>query len=91
MSLASSNYFEMSTKTPQQGNGIVAQAGKLLSWPKEITVSKFSNLTGICRRHVARLCEEGLLKHRRLTPKPRSKILIDGSEIARYKALEGDV
>lgn len=78
-------------KIPQPDGSLLIKPGRTLMVQPELTISQFSKKTGISIRHVSRLCDEGHLQHRRLTPKNKSKILIPISELARYKTLEGDV
>jgi len=78
-------------KLPQPDGSLLVKAGKPQIAEPEISVSRFSKETGISCRHIQTLCEQGMILHRRLTPKSGSKILIPLSELARYKNLHGDV
>jgi hypothetical protein len=42
-------------------------------------------------RYIRNLCEQGHIKHRRLTEKSGSKLLIFRSELERYSHLEGEI
>ena|ERR1039458_10201016 len=78
-------------KVRQPDGSILFKAGRPEVVESEISVSAFHKETGVSKRHIARLCDEGLIQHRRLTPKKDSKIMILRSEIDRYKNLHGDV
>ena len=78
-------------KLRQADGSLLVKAGKPELVEPEVSVSIFHKETGISKRHIATLCEQGLIQHRRLTPKKDSKILIPRSEIDRFKDLHGDV
>ena len=78
-------------KLRQPDGSILVKAGKPEVVSPEVSISEFHALTGISRRHIATLCEQGLITHRRLTPKRSSKILIPRSEADRFKRLEGEI
>lgn len=78
-------------KLPQPDGSLLIRAGKPQVCDPEVSVSAFSRETGISIRHIATLCEQGLIQHRRLTPKAKSKILIPRSEIQRFGHLEGEI
>lgn len=78
-------------KLRQSDGSILVKAGKPELLEPEVTVSVFHKETRISKRHIQTLCEQGLIRHRRLSPKPRSKILIPQSEVTRYKKLEGEI
>ena len=67
------------------------RAGKPEVVAPEVSIAQFSQAAGISKRHVATLCEQGMIKHRRLTPVPRSKILIPRTELSRFRKLEGEI
>ena len=77
-------------KLRQADGSLLVKAGKPEIVESEVSVSVFHRETGVSKRHIATLCEQGFIKHRRLTPKKDSKIMILRSEIARYRALDGD-
>lgn len=78
-------------KIPQGDGSLLVKAGKPQICEPEVSVLTFHKETGISIRHIETLCEQGLIKHRRLTPKKKSKMMIPRSELERYKALEGEV
>lgn len=78
-------------KLRQPDGSLLVKAGKPEVCEPEVSVTEFSKATGISRRYISTLCDEGRLNHRRLTPKKNSKILILRAEISRYKRLEGDI
>jgi len=78
-------------KLRQPDGSIMVKAGRLELCEAEMSVTQFGKETGISKRHICRLCEQGLIKHRRLTPKTDSKILIPRSELERFKKLEGEI
>ena len=71
-------------------DSILVKAGAPVVVGDEVTVSEFKKKTGISKRHIQRLCEDGQIDHRRLTPKRDSKILILRSEIERYRNISSD-
>jgi len=77
-------------KTRQPDGSILIKAGRLEIVPDEVTVAEFHRETRVSKRYIAELCEQGLIQHRRLTPKKDSKILIPRSEIDRYRNLHAD-
>ena len=78
-------------KMRQPDGSLLIKAGKPEIVDQEVSITEFHKETGISRRHIATLCEQGFIKHRRLTPKKDSKILIPRSELARFKQLEGEI
>lgn len=78
-------------KLPQPDGSILVKAGKPIVCAPFVSVAEFSKATTLSMRYIEQLCEEGRLKHRRLTDKPHSKILINRDELARYMALEGEI
>ncbi len=78
-------------KVRQPDGSLLFKAGRPEIVEEEVSVVMFHKETGVSPRHIVRLCDEGLIQHRRLTPKKVSKILIPRSEIDRYKNLHGDV
>ena len=78
-------------KLRQPDGSLLIKAGKPEIVDPEISVTDFHRASGISRRHIATLCEQGFIKHRRLTPKKDSKILIPRSELDRFKKLEGEI
>jgi len=77
-------------KLRQPDGSLLVKAGKPEIQEPEVSVAIFHKETGVSKRHIATLCEQGMIQHRRLTPKKDSKILIPRSEIARFKNLHGD-
>jgi len=77
-------------KVRQPDGSLLFKAGRPEIVEPEVSVAIFHKETGVSKRHVATLCEQGLIQHRRLTPKRESKILIPRSEIARYQNLHDD-
>src|ERR1035437_4185485 len=77
-------------KVRQPDGSLLFKAGRPEIVEPEVSVAIFHKETGVSKRHVATLCEQGLIQHRRLTPKKDSKILIPRSEIDRYLSLDGD-
>lgn len=75
----------------QPDGSLVVRPGKPEVSEPELSITEFSKQSRISTRHLARLCELGRVKHRRLTDKRRSKIMIPRSELARYGMIEGDV
>lgn len=69
---------------------IIVQAGRPQAVSNEVSITQFSKATGVSKRHILTLCEQGFIKHRRLTGKPRSKVLIARTEIARFRSLSGE-
>ena len=78
-------------KLRQPDGSLLIKAGKPEVIEAEISVLQFHKRTGVSKRHIATLCEQGLIRHRRLTPKKNSKILIPISEVARYRDLHGEI
>lgn len=78
-------------RMPQPDGSLLVKPGKPQLCRDEVTTAEFSKATGICQRHVATLCDQGVLQHRRLTPVRRSKILIPRSELTRFRNLEGEI
>ena len=73
-----------------QGNGqFLFQAGKPEIMGSEISTAKFARETGMSQRNAVRLCEEGLVDCRRLTPKGKSKYMIQVNEVERHLRREG--
>jgi len=77
-------------KVQQPDGSLLFKAGRPEIVEDEVSVSAFHKETGVSKRHIATLCEQGLIQHRRLTPKKDSKILIPRSEIARFRNLHDD-
>jgi hypothetical protein len=84
------SFFVPVIKLPQPDGSLLIKAGKPQIVESEVTVSQFHRQTGVSMRHIQTLCEQGMIQHRRLTPKRVSKILIPRSEIERFKNLHGD-
>lgn len=78
-------------KVRQPDGSLLFKAGRPEIVEPEVSVAIFHKETGVSKRHIATLCEQGLIQHRRLTPKTGSKILIPRSEIDRFRKLDGDV
>ena len=78
-------------KLRQSDGSLLIKAGRPEIMEPEVSVAVFNKETGVSKRYIAELCEQGLIKHRRLTPKKDSKILIPRSEIDRYRNLQGEV
>jgi len=78
-------------KFRQPDGSILVKAGRPEVVEEEVSVSVFHKETGVSKRYIAELCEQGHIQHRRLTPKKDSKILIPRSEIDRYRNLHGEV
>ena len=78
-------------KMRQPDGSLLVKAGRPEIVDSEVTILAFHKASKISIRHIATLCEQGLIKHRRLTPKKSSKILIPRSELDRYLNLEGEV
>ncbi|MGD0252316.1 MAG: hypothetical protein ABSC01_06420 [Verrucomicrobiota bacterium] len=77
-------------KLRQPDGSLLVKAGRPEIVNDEVGVSEFHKETGISKRHIATLCEQGLIQHRRLTPKKDSKILIPRSEISRFRNLDDE-
>ena len=77
-------------KLRQSDGSLLIKAGRPEVLPDEVSVTEFHRETGISKRHIATLCEQGLIHHRRLSPKRDSKILIPRSEVVRYLALDDE-
>ena len=77
-------------KLPQADGSLLVKAGRVQLAAQEVTVAQFHRQTGLSIRHILTLCEQGLILHRRLTPKPKSKIIIPLSELTRYRALDDE-
>jgi hypothetical protein len=77
-------------KMRQPDGSIIVRAGRPEMVDSEVSIAVFNKETGVSRRYIAQLCEQGLIQHRRLTPKKDSKILIPRSEIARFLKLSDD-
>jgi len=77
-------------KVRQPDGSLLFKAGRPEIVEHDVSVAMFHKETGVSPRHIARLCDEGLIQHRRLTPKKDSKILIPRSEIDRFRKLDGD-
>ena len=71
----------------QPGGITLLRPGKPLGIEPELLVSQFAKMTKISDRHARRLYDEGKIKGRRLTPAPRSRILIPVSEAERFLSL----
>ena len=78
-------------KLRQPDGSLLVKAGRPEIVPDEVSVAIFSKETGVSKRYIAELCEQGYIQHRRLTPKKDSKILIPRPELDRYRNLHGDV
>lgn len=78
-------------KLRQADGSLLVKAGRPEVVEAEVSVAQFHRETGVSKRHIATLCEQGFIKHRRLTPKKDSKILIPRSEVDRFRSLEGEV
>jgi hypothetical protein len=72
-------------KLRQPDGSLLVMAGQ-----PQVSIAQFAKETGISNRHIATLCEQGLIEHRRLTPKNGSKILIPHSEVDRFLALDDE-
>lgn len=77
-------------KVRQPDGSLLFTAGRPEITESEVSVSVFHKETGVSPRHIARLCDEGLIQHRRLTPKKNSKLVIPRSEIERFRKLDSD-
>jgi hypothetical protein len=77
-------------KMRQPDGSLLVKAGRPEMVADEVSVSTFHKETGVSKRHIATLCEQGLIQHRRLTPKKDSKIMIPRSEIERFHHLDGE-
>jgi hypothetical protein len=77
-------------KLRQPDGSLLVKAGPPVIVPGEVSIAQFSRETGISKRHIATLCEQGLIQHRRLTSKKASKILIPRSEVDRFLALDDE-
>lgn len=77
-------------KVRQPDGSLLFKAGRPEIVEPEVSVSVFHKETGVSKRHIATLCGQGLIQHRRLTPKKDSKILIPRSEIDRYRKIDSD-
>ncbi len=77
-------------KLRQPDGSLLVKVGKPELVDPEVSVTVFSKQTGISKRHIATLCEQGLIQHRRLTPKKDSKILIPRTEMDRYRRLSDE-
>jgi hypothetical protein len=74
-------------KIRQPDGSLMVKAGRPEIVESEVGVTIFHQETGISKRHIATLCEQGAIQHRRLTPKKDSKILIPRTEIDRFRGL----
>src|SRR6266705_692577 len=77
-------------KLRQPDGSLLVKAGRPEMAAQEITVTQFNKETGVSKRHIVTLCEQGLIQHRRMTPKQHSKILIPRSEVTRYLSLDDE-
>jgi hypothetical protein len=77
-------------KLRQPDGSLLVKSGRPQAVSHEVSITQFSKATAISRRHVLTLCEQGFIKHRRLTGKPHSKVLIPRAEIARFRSLRGE-
>ena len=91
MPFVEQSFFVPVIKLPQPNGSLLLIAGKPQLREPEVSVLTFHKETGISIRHIETLCEQGLIKHRRLTPKKKSKMMIPRSELERYKTLEGEI
>ena len=78
-------------KLRQSDGSLLVKAGKPELMEPEVSVTQFHKETGVSKRHIATLCEQGMIQHRRLTPKKDSKILIPRSEVDRFRDLHGEI
>jgi hypothetical protein len=58
---------------------------QLLNGEEEVTAAEFKRLTGLSLSRIEALCNEGLIRFRRKTPKKKSHFLIPKSEVERYR------
>jgi len=77
-------------KMRQPDGSLLVKAGRPEVVDGEVTIAEFHRETKVSKRYIAELCEQGHIKHRRLSPKKDSKILIPRSEIDRYLNLQDD-
>jgi hypothetical protein len=77
-------------RTRPPDGSILIKAGRPEVVEDEVTISEFHRETRVSKRYIAELCEQGLIQHRRLTPKKDSKILIPRSELDRYLHLDDE-
>jgi hypothetical protein len=78
-------------KIPQSDGSFLIKPGVPIPCNDDVSVQRFSKMTGLRVRQIYELCEEGSIDHRRLTPAPRSRIRIPRSEIARYLQFKGNI
>ena len=78
-------------KLRQPDGSLLVKAGRPEIVDDEVSVSEFHKETGVSKRHIATLCEQGFIQHRRLTPKKDSKIMIPRTEIDRFLNLHGEL
>jgi hypothetical protein len=71
-------------RVPQPDGAMLLRPGAAVRVMVGVPLVKFARTVGLNPEYVRRLCEEGHVKCRRMTPKARSRWLIDEGEVERF-------